>query len=288
MPIGTLAAIGLGAQGVGAAMNLIGQNRLKNQAKQARRDLTSANNKALSAYDDYYTQLEGQETLNMDRSLYDAIQNAAQNQAIAMQGRATGVEAMRDSVRQSTADAIATNLNVAGSGTDALSAVSQLTGGENKAMNRIDSQAAQQRIGQMNTANGRLMQAMNQKAAFNTKADLLEFQSRQSKANRLAEAQLNRANMERDFTLGVISQDGAIANAGAAMWGTLGQAASSIGGTLGQIDYQNQYMDMMSAMNAPDIPVSYVPPSNVNSATGAGTGVNTGFENTSYGDYVTN
>lgn len=249
MPIGALAIGGMAAQGVGTVMNIIGQNRLRQQSKQAGRDLRAANNKALSAFDDAYAYLEEQPNLNIDRSMYDALEQFARSEAIASEGRATGEEAMRDSVRQQTADTIGRSLNVAGSGTDALGVVSEATANEANQMNRVDAQVAQQRLQQVAQGKNRLMGAMRENAAFNQKADLLEFQDRNRRAQQLADLQMRRANMERGFTTDLISQDAATAAAGAAMWGTAGQALGAIGGTLGQIDYQNQYMDMMAGMN---------------------------------------
>jgi hypothetical protein len=243
-----LLGFSLASQGVSAAMQFMAQQRLKKQAQKAGRELKSANATALGNFDNTYSMLEGQDALQIDRTLFDAYEEFARNESLAVQGRAFGDEQAKDSVRGSASDSIARGLNVAGSGADAMGVVADANNREAEALNQIDSQSARARFGAIQEAKNRLLGASRDKAVFNQRADLQEFQDRRSRETMLAKLQMERSGMERDFRLGEISQDGAIAGAGAAQLSSFGDGISSIGSSLFDMHMNGVNNDFLKGM----------------------------------------
>lgn len=242
------------AQGAGAAMNIIAMQKLKKQAQDAYNDLKGANQNALDQFDDLFASINEQDTLSVDRSLMAAYEEAARSEAIAMNGRAFGDEMARDSVRQASANALSTGLNMSGTGADSLAILSDTYQSELNALNQVDMQSAQARYGAIAEAKQRLLNATRENAMFNHRADLMEYNDRLRKQQQLASLKMDRLGMERDFSMSEISQEGAIAQAKAAMWNSLGNTASSIGGTMFDIYSSSEQNELLKSIYGTDIP----------------------------------
>ena len=225
----SLLAASLAMKGLSIGTNLLAQKRLKDQAADTLNKLKGIKQNYMSDYGDVLSAAEDSPKLNIDRSLFDAMEEFARNESIAREGRAFGDEQMRDTVRQSSSDALGRAMNVAGSGADALAAVSEVSAREMDALNKVDVQSLQNRYSAIQESKNRLLDATRDKAVFNQRADLMEFNANRQREQYINELKLGRAEAMKDFGFLEAGQEGALASAGAEMLGGVGDMLSGVG-----------------------------------------------------------
>lgn len=210
--------------------------KLEEGAQEIYRQLQGANEQYLSGYRDLISgglpelnltgldlgsldlqDLDVSTLLNLDSSVNrtdvnELVSRAKQGEQQAQYGRLTGAEMQRDTVRQSTADALARARNVGGTGLDLLGAIGAIQGAENQAMRDVDITELNRRQSAIDQATQRVDRALSQRMAFDQdarnyqrQAALAEFDaSRQAEMfelGALRDAQLAEFNAQRQGQL---------------------------------------------------------------------------------------
>jgi hypothetical protein len=220
------------------------QKGLYEQAKQTKRDLYASNDKYINSLRESMSRLEGMPDspeLDIDTNSIMELVSSARGEVTSAQGRATGEEQMRDSARRTTADTISRARNNATSIMDVLGLTSAAANDETNRMSEIDSQAAQMRSNAINAAKARLAGALGQKAQFMQRKDLAEyeasrdaFEDQRTQINSLMDMEQLIASAIRSGDLGLIAQDGAIANSKAALRTSDADLINQTGGILSE------------------------------------------------------
>lgn len=180
-------------------------------------DLSDLNLQDLNLSDINLSDLSVLSELNLNqgmsrRDIEEIVSNAREQQKMALSGRMTGAEMMRDTVRQTGADAFARARNVGSTGLDLLGAIGAIQGGENEAMRSVDIEELNRRQSAIDFANERVNQALSERITFdrdvrNFERDnaLAEFQAAReaeiTNLNLLRQRELQEANFRRSGEL---------------------------------------------------------------------------------------
>ena len=228
----SLLAAGI-AQGAGAliggGLRLVGSAKQLKAQKRIGRQLSGANKAYMEQLQGLSDRLDDRPQLEIDDSAVTEQVNRARRSQITAGGRSIGEEAMRDSVRQSTADAIAQGRGAGGSTADLLSFASAARVDEQRAMSGIDAESASRRERSLFAAEERLNSALSKQQSFNQWRDQALYQDELNAFNQKLQMDQGIAGTGYDLRMGELSQQGAIADSKAAMWGAVGGIAEGIG-----------------------------------------------------------
>lgn len=169
-------------------------------------DLSDLNLEDLNLSDINLSDLSVLSELNLDqgmsrRDIEEIVSNAREQQKMALSGRITGAEMMRDTVRQTGADAFARARNVGSTGLDLLGAIGAIQGGENEAMRSVDIEELNRRQSAIDFANERVNQALSERITFDRDVRDFERQNALAEFQAAREAEITNLNLlrQREF-----------------------------------------------------------------------------------------
>lgn len=217
----------------GAALNFIGQKKAAKSAKEIYEDLKKKNDDILARQTELIAE---RPLLDVDRTYYDDAVSTAQYDSASSGGRVAGEEQMRDSVREASANALASTNKTLTGGADAIAAISSIQEGENSAMRGVDMDVQRQRNENIETAKRRLYGVLDDRAKFNYGADMAEFSHNEMGAY---DAQLSLLDIEKMLYDQQLAQKGAAAGANAQIWTNTGNTLMTMGQQKQQKDQQN-------------------------------------------------
>lgn len=227
------------AQGGGSlisgGLKLIGSAKQLQAQKAISKGLRNANNQYRENLMALSESLSDRPQLEIDDSAMREQVSRARRSQITAGGRSIGEEAMRDSVRQSTADAVARGRSTGGSTADLLSFAAAASTDERSAMSQIDAEAASRRERSLFAAEDRLNQALSREQEFNRWRDNAIYQDELAAFNQRLAMDEKIAGAGYDMTMSELAQKGALADTKAAMWGAIGDTVEGVGSGVGNL-----------------------------------------------------
>lgn len=220
---------------ISGGLKLIGSAKQLQAQKQISRGLRKANNQYREDLIALSESLSDRPQLEIDDSAVKEQVSRARRSQITAGGRSIGEEAMRDSVRQSTADAVARGRSTGGSTADLLSFAAAATTDERSAMSQIDAESASRRERSLFAAEDRLNQALSREQEFNRWRDNAIYQDELAAFNQQLAMDEKIAGAGYDMTMSELTQKGALADTKAAMWGAIGDTVEGVGTGVGDL-----------------------------------------------------
>ena len=249
--------IGMAANLVGGALNVIGAVGQKNEAEKQMYAQEAFGKKQRESfktgYADLISQAKGLSTYQGDISRYTKMEQIAQEaKRAAGAGQVAGEGIMREQARQSTANTLAAAQRGATSSSDLLTAALMGQQQEGAQMQNIDIQSQQQRQAMQQQAQQNYMVSLGQTAAAQAQQAGLQFQSESAKQQQLlglTESQFKEGMSLEDQLFGQEqAKAAAVQQAKSAIWSGIGGIASSIGGGLMGMQQGVDQMSMLKSM----------------------------------------
>ena len=176
--------------------------RLAEAQRKAREAIAEAGKKRYaslrSSFQGAFAELQSLPELDIDTTFAEQAYADARNNADSQFGRSLGEEMARDSVRETTANAIGRARQVGGSTADLLGSISDITDQERVSMRDIDFASIGAREERIQNAMSRLEGAAARRADFFRSKELAEFQADTARREQFANFKLNQGSTLSD------------------------------------------------------------------------------------------